>query len=101
MLIDKQINVDLSELYIPSNILPYGKYKFELKVTMIDYPNLISFSSSIYIVITPSGITSNLVELGTTLVTSGYKQNLELNPGNYSIDPDGYLFNATVNKSMK
>jgi hypothetical protein len=62
---------------------------------MSNYPNLTS-SSSIYVRITPSGITANLVQLGTSMITSGYQQNLTLNPGNYSIDLDGYQLNASV-----
>ena len=96
VLSNKIINPSLSELYIPSNTLPYGVYQFVLIVTMIDYPSLTSSSLPVYIQITPSGITANLVELGTTLVTSGYQQNLQLNPGNYSVDPDGFTFNASV-----
>jgi hypothetical protein len=30
------------------------------------------------------------------MITLGYQQNLTLNPGLYSIDLDGYIFNASV-----
>ena len=92
---DKKIVLTNSELYIPSNTLPYGIYQFNLTVTMINYSNLKN-SSSIYIQISPSGITANLVQLGTSVVTNRYEQNLTLNPGNYSIDPDRNQFNTTV-----
>ena len=95
IVVDKKIITTNSELYVPSNTLPYGTYQFTLTVTMTDYLSLTNFSS-IYIQISPSGITANLVELGTSVVTSGHQQNLILNPGNYSVDPDGYQFNASV-----
>ena len=93
--IDKTINLSLSELYIPSNNLPYGIYELKLTVTMIEYPSL-SSSSSVYVQIIPTGITANLIELGTSMIIGGYKQDLKLNPGNYSIDPDENQFNASV-----
>jgi hypothetical protein len=46
--------------------------------------------------ITPSGITANLVQLGTSMITSGYEQDLLLNPGSYSVDLDGNVFNESV-----
>ena len=33
--------------------------------------------------------------MGTSVVTSGDQQNLILNPGNYSKDPDGFEFNSS------
>ena len=95
IVMDKKIITTNSELYVPSNTFPYGMYQFKLTATITYYPALTNFSS-IYIQISPSGITANLVELGTSVVTSGHQQNLILNPGNYSIDPDGYQFNASV-----
>ena len=84
-----------SELYVPSNTLPYGTYQLELTVIMTDYPSL-TISASIYVEISPSGIRANLIPLGTSVVTNGQQQELILNPGKYSIDPDGYPFNASV-----
>ena len=81
-------------MYIPSNTLQYGIYQLELRVTTIDNSSLTS-SSSVYVEISPSGITANLVPLGTSVVTSGDQQNLILNPGNYSKDPDGFEFNSS------
>jgi len=63
---------------------------------MIGFSQLIT-STSVYVVITASGITANLVQLGTSMITSGHEQNLLLNPGTYSVDPDGYVFNESVN----
>jgi hypothetical protein len=96
--LDKSMMTSFSELYIPSNTFPYGIYQLELTVTMIDYPSLTSLSS-VYVKITPSGITANLVQLGTSMITSGHQQDLKLNPGKYSIDPDGYQLNASVSEN--
>jgi len=92
-----EIKTNYRELYIPSNILPYGIYQLILTVTMTLHPTLTT-KKSVFIQISPSGITANLVPLGTSMITTGYQQNLLLDPGNYSIDPDGYPFNATVSK---
>ena len=91
---DKKIITSRSELYIPSNTLQYGIYQLELRVTTKDNSSLTS-SSSVYVEISPSGVTANLVPLGTSVVTSGDQQNLILNPGNYSKDPDGLEFNSS------
>ena len=57
--------------------------------------NLIS-SSSAFVKIIPSGIIVNLIELGTSMITCGNQQELKLDPGSYSFDPDGYTFDANV-----
>jgi len=92
---DKKVSKSSSELFIPSNTLPYGIYQFELTVEMIEDESLVD-SSSVYVEINPSGVTVNLVPLGTSVVTVGHQQNLTLNPGNYSKDLDGFEFNASV-----
>lgn len=51
---------------------------------------------SAYVRINPSGITANLIRLGTSMITRGHDQDLQLNPGLYSSDSDGYPFNASV-----
>jgi hypothetical protein len=89
------IQTKVSELYIPSRTLAYGIYELKLTVTMISSSNLIS-SSSAFVRITPSGITANLVELGTSMITRGNQQELKLDPGTYSVDLDGYIFDANV-----
>jgi hypothetical protein len=93
--IDQTVSITCSELYIPARTLPYGIYQLKLTVTMSVSSNLIS-SSSAFVKITPSGITANLVQYGTSMITSGHQQDLTLDPGTYSVDPDGYTFNATV-----
>ena len=92
---DSSIDTTYSELFIPAQTLPYGIYQLQLTVTMVAMPDLIS-SASVYVEITQSGITANLVQFGTSLITSNSHTNLILNPGKYSIDPDWSTFNASV-----
>ncbi len=92
---DKTIISTNSELFIPANTLPYGIYQLTLTVSMIVDPSLTN-SSSVYVQINPSGIIANLVPLGISVVTSGHEQDLKLDPGNFSMDPDGYPFNTSV-----
>ena len=93
--LDPTIATTFSELYIPAQTLAYGTYKLELTVTMTKYP-LFKTTVSVYVQIIPTGIIANLVQLGTSMITNGYEQDLVLDPGTYSTDTDGYVFNATV-----
>ena len=95
MQIDSTVQTTFSELYIPARILPYGIYELKLTVTMTS-SSMFNSSSSAYVQIIPSGITANLVPYGTSMITRGYEQDLILDPGTYSIDPDRNIFNATV-----
>ena len=97
---DQSVTTTFSELFIPSRTLPFGIYELTLTVTMIASPDLTS-SSSAYVRITPSGITANLIQLGTSMITRGYGQNLTLDPGSFSVDGDGYLLNASVSSLTK
>jgi len=93
--LNEKIVTTASELYIPARNLIYGTYELILTVTMVDLPNLKSTASA-YVRITATGITANPVQLGTSMVTSGSQQDLELNPGAYSVDPDEDSFDASV-----
>lgn len=64
-------------------------------MTIIATTDVVS-SASTFIKIIPSGITANLVELGTSMITSGHQQDLKLDPGRYSFDSDGYALDPTV-----
>ena len=75
--------------------LPFGIFELELTITLNKYPTL-NHSSSVYVEITPSGITANLVQLGTSMITSGFDQDLKLDPGSYSIDLDENTFDKDV-----
>ena len=92
---DQSIKTTLSELYVPPRKLPLGIYRLTLTVSMSMSSSLRS-SDSAYVRITPSNITANLIEFGTSMITSGYQQNLKLDPGTYSVDPDADQFNGSV-----
>ena len=96
--IDPTIITTLSELYIPIRTLPYGTYQMTLTVVMKDFPGL-TMSSSVYVRIIASNIAANLVQFGTALITSGYQQDLNFDPGKYSIDPNQNVFNASVSEN--
>ena len=83
-----------SDLFIPARTLPFGIYELKVIVTTNVYPNLRT-SKSAFVRITPSGITANLVPLGTSMITRGSGQDLQLNPGLYSVDLDENQFNAS------
>lgn len=87
-----------SELFIPARTLDFGLYQLELTVTMLVAPQLTS-SVSAYAQINPSGVTANLIPLGTSVITSGQQKDLLLDPGTYSVDPDTDQFNASVSTS--
>ena len=84
-----------SELYVPPKILPYGTYQLTLQVTMNMFTNLTA-SASVYVQINPSDVIVNLFQVGPSMVTTGYQQDLKLNPGIFSIDPDADIFNGNV-----
>ena len=60
----------------------------------------LSSSNSIYVTIIPSNITANLIQFGTSMVTRGYGQDLLLDPGTFSVDPDASVFNANVSSPI-
>jgi hypothetical protein len=62
---------------------------------MVAAPNL-SSSASAYVKVTPSNIVVNLIQYGTSMIARGYQQDLVLDPGTFSIDPDSSTFNASV-----
>ncbi|CAF0859705.1 unnamed protein product [Rotaria sordida] len=92
--LSEKVMTTFSELYIPSRTLAYGTYELTLTVTMVDSPTLKSTSSA-YVRITASGITANLVQLGTSVITRGNQQDLLLDPGTFSVDPDEDSFDVT------
>lgn len=97
--LDDSVITTYSELYIPGRTLPYGLYKFQLIIQSV-YASNLSISSSAYAKINPSGITANLVPLGTSMITRGSTQDLLLDPGSYSVDPDESTFDTKVNLSI-
>ncbi|CAF1336506.1 unnamed protein product [Adineta steineri] len=92
--LDESISTAGIDLYIPENTLLYGTYELKLTVTMKVSPNM-SSTTFTYIEIIPSSIIANLIQYGTSMIVRGYQQNLTLNPGEYSVDPDTIIFNTS------
>ena len=92
---DSQIETTFSEIFIPARKLPFGIFQLELTITLNKYPTL-NHSSSVYVEIIPTNIIPNLVQLGTSMITSGFEQDLKLDPGTYSIDLDENTFDKDV-----
>lgn len=86
----------LRELFIPSETLKYGIYEINLTVIMIISSELIS-STITYVKIISSPIQIKLIENGPSIITQGFQQNLTLDPGRFSNDPDEIYFNLSVN----
>lgn len=84
-----------SHLYMAPGRLDYGIYEVQLNINIGAAPSR-NTRKSIFIEITRSNLTANLVPYGTSVITSGHQKNLTLNPGKYSIDPDSSVFNASV-----
>lgn len=95
MVTDPTILKTFSELSVPARTLPYGVYQLKLTVSVSNVSQLTS-SASAYVRITPSEIIPNLLEYGTSFVTHGYGENLTVDPGRYSVNPDEHQFNANV-----
>ncbi|UJR16760.1 hypothetical protein I4U23_003660 [Adineta vaga] len=94
------IETTYQDLYIPPSTLSVGRYHIKLTVSTSILSNIIS-SKPIFIHIVPSGISLNIIPHGLLMITHGYQQDLQLNPGKYSVDHDGYPFNANVSSIQK
>ncbi|CAF1347188.1 unnamed protein product [Adineta ricciae] len=90
--ITSTIDTQSSELFIPAKTLPYGIYQMDLTVTIL---HLSTSTSSVVVEIISSNIISNLIQYGTSMITQGIHQDLCLNPGSHSVDPDQDIFNAS------
>ena len=88
-----------NDLFIPAGTLACGTYQLTLTVSMLDAPHL-SSSSSAYIKIISSSVIANLVRFGVSMITHGYAQNLLLDPGTFSVDPDVTIFPANVSLNI-
>ncbi|CAM4770288.1 unnamed protein product [Rotaria magnacalcarata] len=92
--LDQSVITTLNELFIRARTLVYGIYKLKLTVTMVASTDLIS-AASVYVRINPSNIIPNLVEFGTSMISRGQSQDLILNPGSFSVNPDESTFNLS------
>lgn len=93
--IEKSLVTTLSEISIPTKTLAYGIYQLKLTVAMRSSPKLTA-SAGAYVRIIPSGITANLVQYGTSMITHSHQHDLVLDPGSYSNDLDQTIFNIGV-----
>jgi hypothetical protein len=84
-----------TELYVPARTLAVGLYEFHLKIPSFN------LSKSLFVKIIPSGTIANLVPWGTSMITRGYRQDLKLDPGTFSVDLDGYPVQTNVSFSKQ
>ena len=81
-----------SEFDIPPRTFLYGIYGFRLILTVAT--TNVRRNQSVFVQIIPSDPRANLLPLGTSMITRGEGQDLQLNPGIYSEDEDENEFNA-------
>lgn len=91
--VQADLQMKFSEIFIPARTLPYGTYRFTLTVKIL--PSFVTTADT-WIEIIPSDIQVNLISYGSSMITLGIKQNLLLDPGRYSFDPDEELFPTEV-----
>lgn len=97
---DSSIKNTKSELFIPARTLSYGVYQLKLIIKM-NMSSILLSSKFVYIKIIPSNIIVNLFLFGTSFITNNYRNDLVLNPGLYSINPDLIAFDFNVSFSRK
>ena len=83
------------DIFIPARTLEDGLYQLQLTATMTDYPSL-SSSSSVYIQITRSTISINLISFNALVITHDNREDLILDPGQHSFDLNRITFNEDV-----
>lgn len=94
-----QVMTSDSELYISARTLDFGLYQINLTVTMALAPQF-KRTVSVFVLITSSDIMVNLIALGTSIITTGREEDLILDPGHHSIDPDSSFFDSQVSQSL-
>ena len=78
-----------AEMFIPSNYLPYGTYKFVYRVNMFGDGAPFIDEVDTYVKIVPAGIVIFPFSGGMKHRTIGVGQSIDLDPGKYSYDLDG------------
>lgn len=89
-----------TNLFIPAHTLYYGLYKIELTAIILDIPS-ISSSSSVYIEIIPSTIDINLILWDTSMIRHDHREDLQLNPGQFSFDMSAEIYTREVGDHLK
>ena len=85
-----------AEIYIPSNFLDYGTYRFIYQVSMDCDANVFMDSVDSFIKIVPSGISIFPFSGGIKEISIGIGQSLEFDPGRYSFDFDDILVGSEL-----
>ncbi|CAF0742236.1 unnamed protein product [Didymodactylos carnosus] len=80
-----------AEIYIPAMTLQYGSYQFKYTVYMNSKQTFLSYETT-YIEVVQSPLVVNMLANGTSSITRGVAQDLVLNPGAWTIDPDSTFF---------
>ena len=91
------IDPTLSELVVPARTLPLGTYELKLTVAIPTVLGM-NFSAWTYVKINPSGPTVNLVQFGTSMITRESKKSFRIDPGQFSVDPDTNVWDASVSE---
>ena len=86
------LNTSEKDLFIPSQTLSSGLYKFELTITVTNDPSVQS-SVSVYIDISETTIHVQLIEMNTLILQHDYQEDLLFDPGQFSLD-----MNRVMNK---
>ena len=95
--IDPMIDWTLSELVVPARTLPLGTYELKSTVTIVTIPGM-NLSASTYIKVNPSGPIVNLVRFGTSMITHARQKNFQIDPGQFSVDPDATSWETDVSE---
>jgi hypothetical protein len=89
--LDNIISAFSSEIFIPSNFLSYGAYRFIYQVLMDGDANSFFETVDTFIRIIPTGIAIFSFSGGIKEITIGMGQSIDLDPGRYSYDLDDLL----------
>ena len=101
----RMINKRSQNIYIPPDTLDFGIYRFNFTVQVWFHQQRINRTITnatlkkeelVYIEISQSTVTDNLVQFGTSEITASHRKDLILDPGRYSEDPGRGEFNASV-----
>lgn len=95
--INQSINLSQEDLIIPAQTLSDGLYQIDLTVVITDFPSLQS-SSSVYVEISRSTIDVNMLAFDASAIRHPYQQDLRLDPGQFSFDLTGNIYNPTVSR---
>ena len=95
--------VDYGELVVQPNVLDFGLYRFNFKVTMLNTQNaLFESEQDTFVSIVPSGIylsslaANKIPDGGRYEMTKGTEQDIQFNPFIYSYDIDSLIDIATL-----